>query len=56
MAIMIMGIYAMIQLFLGYDKKEVAKVLGARNPILVYMTFSEPSLSGAAPKDLEYER
>lgn len=49
-AIMIMGTYALIQVFLGYDKKEVLAVLDAKNSPFSSMTFSEPSLSGAAPK------
>lgn len=49
-AVMIMGTYAMIQLFLGYDKKEVSKVLGATESPFSLLTFSEPSLSGAAPQ------
>lgn len=49
-AIMIMGTYSMIQVFLGYDKKEVTKVLGNPDSHFSVMTFSEPSLSGAAPK------
>ncbi len=49
-AIMIIGTYAMTQLFLGYDKKEVSKVLGATESQFSVLTFSEPSLSGAAPK------
>ena len=49
-AVMIMGTYAMIQLFLGYDKKEVTKVLGVTESPFSLLTFSEPSLSGATPK------
>jgi hypothetical protein len=49
-AIMIMGSYAMIQLLLGYDKKEVVEVLHATKSPFSLLTFSEPSLSGAAPK------
>ncbi|HJF32255.1 MAG TPA: hypothetical protein K8V56_10855 [Sporosarcina psychrophila] len=49
-AIMIMGTYAMIQLSLGYDKKELTKVLGVTESPFSLLTFSEPSLSGADPK------
>jgi len=48
--IMIIGTYAMAQLFLGYDKKEVTKVLGTTETQFSVMTFSEPSLSGSTPK------
>ena len=49
-AIMFIGTYSMIQLFLGYDKKEVVELLDATKSPYSVMTFSEPSLSGAAPK------
>ncbi len=49
-AIMIMGSYAMIQLLLGYDKKEVLEVLDPTKSPFSLLTISEPSLSGADPK------
>ena len=39
-AIMIMGTYAMIQVFLGYDKKEVTELLGAtKSPFSLHDLF-----------------